>query len=74
MEPAFCACIVVKGYDQVLGIAFQESHTPLVNDTAFRITLALKILLKVESELFDVETAFLYGDLDVDIWMEFPEH
>jgi hypothetical protein len=64
---------VAKGYDQVPGKDFQENHAPVVNDTTFRITLILKILLELESEQFDVETAFLYGDLDEEIWMEFPE-
>jgi hypothetical protein len=67
------ACTVAKGYDQVPGKDFQENHAPVVKDTTFRITLILKILLKLESEHFDVETAFLYGDLDKEIWMEFSE-
>jgi hypothetical protein len=35
--------------------------------------LVLKILLKLEREHFDVETAFLYRDFDQEIWMEVPE-
>jgi hypothetical protein len=31
------------------------------------------MLLKLELEQFDVETAFLYRDLDEEISMEFPE-
>jgi hypothetical protein len=30
-------------------------------------------LLKLELEEFDVKTTFLYGDLDKEIWMDFPE-
>jgi hypothetical protein len=64
---------VAKGYNQVPGKDFQENHTPVVNNTIFRIALILKILLKLESEQFDVERAFLYRDLDKEIWLEFPE-
>jgi hypothetical protein len=33
----------------------------------------LKILLKLEAGQFDIETAFLYGELDKKLWMELPE-
>jgi hypothetical protein len=64
---------VAKGYDQVPGKKFLENHAPVVNNTTFRITLILKILLQLKLEQFDVEAAFLYRDLDEEIWMEFPK-
>jgi hypothetical protein len=63
---------VAKGFSQIPGKDFQENHAPVVNDTTFRISLALKILYGLEAEQFDVETAFLYGELDEDLWMELP--
>jgi hypothetical protein len=27
----------------------------------------------LQSEQFDIETAFLYGDMDEELWMVFPE-
>jgi hypothetical protein len=55
---------VAKYHHQVQGKDFLENHNPVDNNTTFRITLILKL---------DVEMAFLYGDLDEEIWMEFPE-
>ena len=54
---------VAKGYDQVPGKDFQENHAAVVNNTTFPITMLLKILLKLESEQFDVETSFF-----TEIW------
>ena len=33
----------------------------------------LQIILKLESRIVDVETAFLHGDLEVEIYMDCPE-
>jgi hypothetical protein len=54
---SYRARTVAKGYDPVPGKDFQENHAPVVNNTTFQITLILKILLELELEQFDVETA-----------------
>jgi Reverse transcriptase (RNA-dependent DNA polymerase) len=64
---------VAKGFSQIPGKDFQENHSPVVNDTTFHCILALKILLKLEAGQFDIETAFLYGDLEEKLWMELPD-
>ena len=69
----FRARTVAKGYNQIPGKDFQENHAPVVNDTTFHFVLAWKVMYGLTSGQFDIETAFLYGDLDEEIWMEFPE-
>ena len=64
---------VAKGFSQIPGKDFQENHAPVVNDTTFHLMLVLKLLLKLYAGQFDIETAFLYGDLDEELWMELPE-
>ena len=69
----FRARTVAKGFSQIPGKAFQENHAPVVNDTTFHMILALKVLLKLEAGQFDIETAFLYRELDEEIWMDIPD-
>jgi hypothetical protein len=69
----FRARTVAKGFSQIPGKDFQENHSPVVNDTTFHSILVLKILLKLEAGQFDIETAFLYGDLEEQLWMELPD-
>ena len=64
---------VAKGFSQVPGKDFVENHAPVVNDTTFHLVLALKVLFKLEAGQFDIETAFLYGELEEDLWMQMPE-
>ena len=69
----FRSRLCAQGFTQKAGIDFQENFAPVVNDVTFRIALVLKLLFDLEDEQFDVETAFLYGDLDEEIYMTFPE-
>jgi Reverse transcriptase (RNA-dependent DNA polymerase) len=64
---------VAKGFAQIPGKDFLENHSPVINDTTFHTILELEILLKLEAGQFDIETAFLYGDLEVKLWMDFPD-
>ena len=47
--------------------------SPVVNDITFRIAMVLKVYYGMDSKIFDVETAFLHGDLEELIYMECPQ-
>jgi hypothetical protein len=64
---------VAKGYSQIPGKDFQENHAPVVHDTSFHLALVQKIVHKLSSRQFDIETAFLYGELEEEIYMDFPD-
>jgi hypothetical protein len=64
---------VGKGFSQVPGKDFHENHAPVVHDTTFRFCLCQKLLYKLSARQFDIVTAFLYGDLDEEIYMTFPD-
>ena len=63
---------VALGYSQIPGVDYTENFAPVVNDETFRIALVLQVLNNLDSAQFDVETAFLYGDLDEEIYMAMP--
>jgi Reverse transcriptase (RNA-dependent DNA polymerase) len=64
---------VAKGFSQVPGKDFQEHHSPIVHDNTFHVVLVQKLVYNLISRQFDIVTAFLYGLLDEEIYMEFPE-
>jgi Reverse transcriptase (RNA-dependent DNA polymerase) len=61
---------VAKGFSQVSGKDFQEHHSPVVHDTTFHVVLVQKLVYYLHSRQFDIVTAFLYGLLDEEIYME----
>jgi len=69
----FRARLVACGYSQVPGVDFTENYSPVVNDVTFRIMLVAMILWNLDAVLIDVETAFLHGELEEDIYMECPD-
>jgi hypothetical protein len=69
----FRARLVAYGYSQVPGIDFSESFAPVLNDVSFRIMLIAKLVWDMTSTVVDIETAFLHGDLDEEIYMEVPK-
>jgi hypothetical protein len=64
---------VAKGFSQIPGKDFQENHAPVVSDTTMHILLVIKTLFKLKAGQFDIETAFLYGELEEALWMEIPD-
>jgi Reverse transcriptase (RNA-dependent DNA polymerase) len=69
----FRARLVACGYSQVPGIDFTEVFSPVVNKPIFRIILLAQILWGLKANLIDVETAFLHGELEEEIYMDCPK-
>mmetsp|Transcript_12501 Transcript_12501/g.19267 ORF Transcript_12501/g.19267 Transcript_12501/m.19267 type:complete len:180 (-) Transcript_12501:880-1419(-) len=61
------------GFTQVPGVDFTDSFAPVVFDVTVRILFILWMVYMWSTQMLDVETAFLYGNLDVPLYMHLPE-
>jgi len=67
------AHLVAKGFSQIEGLDFDEIFSPVVQFELVRTILALAVLEKWKIEGLDVKSAFLYGTLDEELYMEQPQ-
>jgi len=65
--------LVAKGFSQVEGIDFDELFSLVVCYETARLLLAVAVLEDLDIQSIDIKTAYLYGDLDEEIYMEQPE-
>lgn len=61
------------GNRQIKGLDFNETFAPVAKFTTIRCILAITATTGWELHQMDVKTAFLYGDLDEEVYMEQPE-
>ena len=64
--------LVVRSCLQKQGIDYTETFAPVVSYTSVRLLIAVSASLNLDIYQFDVQTAFLHGDLDEPIYMEQP--
>ena len=56
--------LTVLGYCQIAGIDYTDIHAPVLNETALRLLLLMKIISNGTIKKLDVEEAFLEGIID----------
>ena len=66
------ARLVMLGYSQIPGVDYTDNFAPVAHEVYFRIALARMMVEKLDSLVMDVETAFLYGEIDEEIFMKSP--
>ena len=67
------ARLVIKGFRQEHGINYDEVFAPVTKHSTFRTALGYACKHDLEIRQLDVSAAFLYGDLEEEIYMSEPE-
>ena len=65
--------LVVKGFAQKQGIDFNEIFSLVVKLNSIRTLLSIVAIQNLELEQMDVDTTFLNGDLEEEIYMLQPQ-
>jgi len=68
----FRARLVCLGYSHIPGVDFRDNYAPVGNDVTFQVVMVLRLMFGFHAVLLEVETAFLYGKLEEEIYMEIP--
>lgn len=66
------ARLVARGYSQKEGIDYNETFSPVARYDSIRALLSISAAYRMHLLQFDVKTAFLYGDLEEEIYMDQP--
>lgn len=66
------ARLVAKGYNQQLGIDYTEMFSLVVKSTTIRVFLSLVITKKWSLRQFDIQNAFLHGNLKETVYLRQP--
>ena len=71
-DGTYRARLVALGYGHIPGVDYTDNFAPVALDVTFRIALAWMMVEKLDSLVIDLETAFLYGEIDEEIFMKSP--
>ncbi|CAG7720599.1 unnamed protein product [Allacma fusca] len=67
------ARLAIRGYKQKYGVDYMETFSSVCRYELIRLLLCLAAINKMEIKQFDIKTAFLYGDLEEEIYTKQPD-
>ena len=63
------ARLVACGDLQLPGVDFNETYAPVIKFVSIKVLLIIASKLKLSLEHWDIVTAFLYGELDEELYI-----
>jgi Reverse transcriptase (RNA-dependent DNA polymerase). len=63
---------VVRGFEQQEGIDYTETFASVVKPMSYRALFTIAAALDLEIEQMDVKSAFLYGEIEDEVYLEQP--
>ena len=70
---SYKARLVAQGFSQRPGIDYEETYVPVMDAITFSFLISLVIIENLDMRLMHAVTAYLYGSLDNDIYINIPE-
>jgi Reverse transcriptase (RNA-dependent DNA polymerase) len=67
------ARLVIKGYEQIRGVHFDETYVPVSKLITLRYLLSFAAQNNYKIDHLDVVTAFLNPEIDAEVYMQLPE-
>ena len=67
------AHLVAQSFSYRPGIDYEETYSSVMDVIMFRYLISLVVSEKLNMQLMDVVTTYLYGDLDTEIYMKVAE-
>jgi len=64
---------VVRGFEQIEGIDYDETYAAVVKPATCKVLFALAAAKGLKIEQMDVVTAFLYGLINEEVYVELPQ-
>jgi len=72
-DKKFQSCWVVRGDQQKTHLSLSDTFAPVSRISSLWILLALAVLKDLHVFAWDVDSAYLHGKLDHDIYIHFPD-
>ena len=63
----------MRGFEQREGLDYNDTFASVVKPMSYKLLFAIAAAKDLEIKQIDVKTAFLYGDIDVEVYVEQPE-
>ena len=69
----FKARLVARGFMQKPGVDYMSTYSPVMDAITYRALIGIVLQYYLKMKLMDVVTAYLYGDMHEELFMDLPD-